>query len=248
MHVWARTFLILVALGQCACATRRAVRDREYKPAVEAYQRLDPEQAYDFMPRGEAGGFITTVEKDWLAFWSKKEWDEKPLQAQVDTFDQRHYTSITREADYFLFQESEEGYVPSEHEVVLLHLISAMHFSETSRVEDAKVELRRAGYVLDRYWDDPALRIWLGGLWASLGEWDEAQVDFRRAGVMSGNKEWIKLADGPPPPDLTLHFFGNGPMVEWKDGQYEPQFKSDPLSPPAGARYVRIVAEGQTIC
>ncbi len=237
-----RFLLVLAALFQCACATQRAIRDRAYNPAVEAYQRSDPEQAYEFVPRGEEGGFITTVEKGWLAFWSKKAWDEKPLQAQVDTFDQRRYTSISRETDYFLFQESEEGYVPSEHEIVLLHLISAMHFSETGRVEDAKVELRRAGYVLDRYWDDPSLRIWLGSLWAALGEWNEAQVDFRRAGVLSGKKDWIRLADGPPPPDLTLHFFGNGPVMEWMDGQYEPQFKPDTQNPPVGAQYVRTDA------
>lgn len=225
-----RLSVILIPLFslQSACVSNSIIRDKQYTPAVEAYQRGDIKDAKEKFPTGEKAGFIPSVEKSWLDVWESK-WDPKPIQKQVSTFDERKYTSLTREAGYFLFQESEEGYVPAEHEIVVLHLLSAVHFHQQGKKEDAEVELRRAGYVLDNYWDDAALRLWLGALWAGLGDWNEAQVDFRRAYALKPVKELKKLSEMRPPKNLTLHFYGNGPKTEWPQGQYAPEFLEDSL-------------------
>ncbi len=221
---------LVIALSQSACVSKGIIRDKQYLPAVEAYQRGDINDAFEKFPEGEKAGFIPAVEKSWLNLW-RQSWSPDQLQAQVDTFDQRKYTSLSREAGYFLFQESEEGYVPSEHEIVVLHLLSAIHFNQSGKNEQAQVELRRAGYVLDNYWDDAALRLWLGSLWAGLGEWNEAQVDFRRAYAIRPSKELKILAEAGAPKTLTLHFYGNGPKTEWPEGRYEPRFFDDPVRP-----------------
>ncbi len=230
-----RLTLFLLALLQIACASKAIIRDRDYSPAVEAYQLTDAKDALEKFPSGEANGFITSVERGWLQQWagpSATGGSEKPLQKQVDTFDQRRFISVTREAGIFLFQESEEGYVPSEHEIIILHLVSAAHFAKANKNDEAKVELRRAGYILDRFWDDASLRLWLGALWTSLGEWDEAQVDLRRAAQITGDKELRSLSESKkPPPALALHFYGNGPRVAWKEGEYQPEFVPDPARP-----------------
>lgn len=225
-----RFFLLPLLLWQTACVSQNIVRDRAYEPATEAYQRGDVAAAIEKFPSGEKYGFIPTVEKSWLAIW-QRQWNPEALQKQVATFDERRYTSLSREAGYFLFQESEEGYVPAEHEIAILHLISAIHFQQQEKNEDAEVELRRAGYVLDNYWDDASLRLWLGALWAGMGHWEEAQVDWRRAQAMNPSPELKKLLTSAPPQSLALHFFGNGPKTEWPEGQYAPDFKDEVLSP-----------------
>lgn len=211
---------------QVACASESIIRDHQYQRANEAYGRQDLSETFEKFPQGEAGGFVTSVEKSWLDVWRER-FDTKILQQQVDTFDERKFTSISREAGYFFTQESEEGYVPAEHEVVVLHLISAIQFHQNGKTEDAKVELRRASYMLDHVWDDSALRIWLGTLWASFGDWDQAQVDFRRANELTPDPNLKKLANSARPKKLTLHFFGNGPLMKWHQGQFAPEFLQD---------------------
>jgi len=39
------------------------------------------------------------------------------------------------------------------------------------------------------------------------------------------------IADGPPPPELRVHFYGNGPLLEWKEGRFDPVFLPDPFTP-----------------
>src|SRR5665213_3600294 len=97
---------LALMLLQAACATNRVIRDRDYEASVNAYRLADPKLALDRFPRGEEGGLITSEEKAWLSVWDQK-WDPQPLQKQVDTFDQRKFTSISREAGYFLLQEAE---------------------------------------------------------------------------------------------------------------------------------------------
>src|ERR1035437_8509985 len=115
-----RWTLIAVALLDVACASHRVIRDSKYEDSVNAYRRGDIDTALRKFPHGEKGGFITSVEKSWLAMWSEN-FDPTSLQEQVKTFDKRNFISLSREAGYFLFQEAEEGYVPSESEVVVLH-------------------------------------------------------------------------------------------------------------------------------
>lgn len=228
-----KAVLVALCLGQIGCASRTIIRDHHYQLASEAYQQQDVPRALERFPEGESGGFITSIEKSWLNLWQGR-YDTKPLQKQVATFDERNFTSISREAGYFFTQESEEGYIPAEHEVVILHLISATQFHQVGQDEAAKVELRRASYLLDRIWDDASLRIWLGALWAAMGEWDDAQVDFRRAHQMQPSSILHALGSGRPPQLLELHFYGNGPVTRWNEGAFEPEFLDDrpPISAP----------------
>lgn len=207
------------------------IRDREYAPAMNAYRDGELVRALEVFPAKEKNGFVTTVEKSWIGFWAGST-EVEPLQKQVRTFEDRKFVSVTRETETFLFAESEEGYVPDEHEVVLLHLISAMLYMKRHEWSDAEVEARRAGYYLQNYFtedqkhfDDPALRVWLAGIWAGLGNWQEAQVDLRRAGEMTKDKSLLKLAErNDPPADFVLYFSGVGPRLKWTEGVAAPEF------------------------
>lgn len=219
--------LALVALFVTACASNKIIRDDRYQPAVEAYGRGEPDAALERFPSGEEHGFITSTEKAWLGLWAGQGHD-RDLAKQAPSFDDRHFVSLSREAGVFLFQESEEGYVPSEHEAVVFHLLRAIYFHREKNLEEAAVELRQAGYILDRTWDDPALRLWLGTLWAANGDWNEAQVDFRRADELSPSAEAAKLSRlKSPPRNLNLHFYGNSPVMKWPEGQFAPDFAED---------------------
>ena len=224
------TLLFTLSVGLTACASNQAIKDRDYHVAVESYRRGDLEHALKRFPAGEPNGFITSVEKAWMFYWLEQP-APKILNRLADQFDERRYISITREAGVFLFQESEAGYVPSEHEIVVLHLISAHHHIKANHLEKAQIELRRATHVLQNFWDDPTLRIWLGGLWAATGAWDEAQVDFRRANELSPHPRLKLLANAKHPVDLNLHFHGSSPQMVWKEGSYTPHFQHD--SPPS---------------
>lgn len=140
-------------------------------------------------------------------------------------------------------QESEEGYVPSEDEVVTLHLVAAMGYLKLQRWEDAEVEARRASFYLENqfnehqpHFDDPALRLWLAGVWPALGEWDSARVDLRVAAKLSADEPEIrtrltKLADGEPPAEFDVFFAGVAPELKWIDGHQAPQILT-PVGPP----------------
>jgi len=221
-----KTVLPLLLLLQAACASQKIIRDHQYQEAAEAYQMRDLPRTLEKFPEGESKGFITSIEKSWINLW-RQEYDIKPLQKQIDTFDERKFTSISREAGYFFTQESEEGYIPAEHEVVVLHLISATQFHQKGKTEKAQVELRRASYMLDRVWDNASLRVWLGAMWAATGEWDHAQVDFRRANELFPNPTLKRLASAREPAFLGLHFFGNGPVTKWHEGEFAPEFQED---------------------
>ncbi|HEY8271093.1 MAG TPA: hypothetical protein VIG33_09425 [Pseudobdellovibrionaceae bacterium] len=146
--------------------------------------------------------------------------------------DDHTYTSISREAEYFFFAENEDGYIPAEHEVIAMHLMSSMYFMRNNQWEKARVEAKQASYFLEtlfkseqKHFDDPGLRIWLASIWTALGEWNEAQVDLRRAYELSKNKDLLPLIDMKSPPlELTLVFEGSGPRVNWKFDSPLPTF------------------------
>lgn len=208
--------IFLSGLGfQIACAVNPVIKDKEYGVSEILYDEGSPGEALEKFPSKEKGGFITSIEKSWLEFWHEK-WNSSRLEKLKDTSDERNFISVTREVGYFLWQEAEDGYIPSEHEWIILNLVRAQHFIQEQKLEKAKVELRQAQRLLEQHWDDPALKLWLGSLWASLGEWEEAQVDFRIA--------QHPLGSGKAPERIFLHFSGAGPELTWKVGEYEPEF------------------------
>ena len=224
-----------------ACTSSTILRDKDYQIPLNAFKAGETKAAIENFPKLEDGGFITTVEKSWLGVWNGSVGDEqlKQIEKQTKTFDERKFVSVTREAGVFLTQESEEGYVPAEYEVVVLHLTAAMAYMQLGKWEDAEVEARRAGFYLQNpfnqnqiHFDDPALRIWLAGVWAALGDWNAAQVDLRRAAELSGDKKLAKLAaEDRAPKDLTVEFSGVAPELKWIEGQLAPEFLVDDKKP-----------------
>jgi hypothetical protein len=233
-----RAFWLVVFVALSGCTSTQVLRDKDYQYPASAFRGGNPEKALEVFPKKEQGGFITSVEKSWLGFWAGKP-ETKSLEKQSRTFDDRKFVSLTREAQVFLTQESEEGYVPSEHEVVVLHLVAAMNFMALDKWEDAEVEAKRAAFYLQNqfnenqpHFDDPALRVWLAAVWSALGRWDAAQVDLRRASALSGDKRLRELADGNEPVQLTLTFTGVGPDLEWKPSSPMPDFATVKGEPP----------------
>lgn len=226
-----RTFLLFIFTAlQVACTSGEILRDKDYEKSIVSFKQSDFESARRDFPEGEKGGFITTIEKSWIGLWDKK-FDSKPLLKHTDAFDPRQVTRVTREAGVFLMGESEEGYLPSEAEVAVLHLLAAAHLLEEGNRESARVELRRADEVLNMAWDDPSLRLWSAGMWAAIGEWQEAQVDLRRAHKMTGNKDFLKWSEERVPTQMVVQFNGVGPELKWEDGNYAPKFTQTPVPP-----------------
>lgn len=224
-------FLLLPLLLLSACTSKKIIRDYEYVYTVNAARNGNFEKALSEFPKKEKNGFITTVEKNWLGFWVN-DVNLNLLQKQTKTFDERKYISISKEAEYFFYQESEDGYIPAEHEVIILHLLNAQIYLTQNKVESAQVELRKANYLFlgffkfdQNHFDDPALRIWQGALWAASGQWQEAQVDFRRAYEITKNTSLLPLLNmKTAPAEMTLSFSGLGPELKWIDSQLEPEF------------------------
>lgn len=230
--------LAIYLIAASGCTTTQILRDKDYQYPMSAFRSGNAEKALDVFPKREEGGFITSIERAWLGFWSDRP-DVDSLLKQTRTFDDRKFVSLTREAKIFLTQESEEGYVPSEHEVVILHLVSAMNHMALEKWDEAEVEARRAAFYLQNpfnenqpHFDDPALRIWLATVWSALGRWDAAQVDLRRAASLSGDVRLRELAErSQAPANVTLTFDGVGPDLEWRPSSPLPDFKTPGEAP-----------------
>lgn len=214
-----------------SCVSGRLIHDEEYSGSRALYKQSEFQKSLDRFPTEEKDGFITSTEKSWISFWNKKG-ENSALEKQIKSLDRRQYTSISQEADYFFFNETEEGYIPSEHEVVALHLINAMIYMQQKNWIDAEVEARRASYFLQNifnpdqpHFDDPALRLWLAAIWLSLDNWDQAQVDLRKIVELTKNKEIQNLTDRPmPPKHFQLVMSGSGPELQWSKGSETPAF------------------------
>lgn len=221
-----------------ACSSSQVIRDSEYKYSEAAFKFSNPQKSLEEFPTKEQGGFVTSVEKSWLGFWADDK-DQSALQKQMKTLEDRKYISISREAEYFFMSESEEGYIPAEHEIILTHLISAMYYMRAESWTEARVEVKQASYFLEnffrmdqKHFDDPALRIWIAALWSALGEWNEAQVDLRRAYEMTKDPDILPLLKSTTPPKiLSLAFDGTGPQVNWEFGNPLPTFDEKDSQP-----------------
>lgn len=228
-----KVFLFLILLSMIACSSQTINRDGDYQNSVNKMRVGNADGALADFPTREQNGFVTTAEKSWIGFWNGAD-DQSQLRLQLKTVDDRKVISLSREAQYFFMSETEEGYVPGEHEVIALHLLSAMYFMKSHHWDEARVEARLAGYYLQTmfnpqqvHFDDPALRVWLAGVWAALGEWPEAQVDLRKAYELSGDANLLRVSEmGKAPSSLTVKFYGISPDLDWIDGELVPQFSN----------------------
>lgn len=242
-----------------ACSTSGLLRDKDYeysKNALnsEASASELPENikvAIESLPKNkEKNGFITTLESAYLKLWSqntesnsaeshltRKELQEiaDSLLRQSKSFEARKYTSITKETKTFFFQESEDGYIPSEPEVIAHHLVTSMYLIKLSQLESARVELKKANEFFLAF-DSSSLRLWSAAMWIQLNEWNEAQVDLRKAielePRLAGKYEKYLAMDEAQKNQLTkngglkftLSFYGFGPEVQFQGENFDADF------------------------
>lgn len=236
--------LLLFSVLVTACSSRHIIRDSEYKYSESAFRSGAPDQALKLFPSKEKGGFVTSIEKSWIGLWNNES-NHDTLMNQSKTLDERNYTSILRETEYFFYSESEDGYIPAEHEIIIMHLINSMYFMQNHQWEEARVEARRSTFFLQNYFkedqshfDDPALRLWLAGIWAALGEWQDAQVDLRKAYELSKNPALLSLVEMQhPPSSVNIAFEGSGPRVVWKDDVAIPAYRDESTPPTAEIKF-----------
>jgi hypothetical protein len=212
----------LLALLLSGCAGSGLLKQEDYRPARFALAGSDLEGARVNLPRGEEGGFITTMEKTYLALLQgKPEIDALATQAAA-LEDQVRYR-VSREARTFFYLQTPEDYYASEHEIIWMHFLLSWGYSLRGEREQACVEARIAGSLLDLpfspngRFDDPAMRIFLAALWAMCGEWREAQVDLRAASMLDESLDWAReLAETTDAPaHLIVVLGGTGPEPYW---------------------------------
>jgi hypothetical protein len=223
--------MVLVLLGS-GCTQISLLTKQDYQNSQQDFLRGDAENALlDFPRKAEDGTFITTVEKGYLSLIQGKP-QIKELQKQADVLENRVRYHVSREARNFFYVQTPEDYYASEHEVIWLHFLLSWGYSLQGKYEDACVEARIASSLLSLPWspaghfDDPAMRLFLAGLWTMCGEWPEAQVDLRAAWFMDNSLIWaIELAErSQPPAHLFIVLGGPGPEPVWN-----PELTANPL-------------------
>ena len=216
--LWPMAVLLLAA-----CSQNRLLTKQDYQESQRDFMQGDAAEAlFDFPRRTENGDFITTMEQGYLNLIQGKP-EIKLMQRQADMLANRVRYHISREAKTFFYLQTPEDYYASEHEVIWLHFLLSWGYSLQGKYEDACVEAREAGSLLTLPWspsghfDDPAMRLFLAGLWTMCGEWREAQVDLRAAWFMDNSLTWAKeLAERDlPPVHLFVVLGGPGPEPVW---------------------------------
>jgi hypothetical protein len=227
-----RINLLLLMLLSAGCSQTSLLSKQDYQKSQEQFLQGNADEAYLDFPRGaETGNFITSMEKAYLNLIQGKP-QIKQLQQQVDVLENRVRYHVSREAKTFFYLQTPEDYYASEHEVIWLHFMLSWAYSLQGQYENACVEARQASSLLSLPWspaghfDDPAMRLFLAGLWTMCGEWREAQVDFRAAWYMDNRLGWaLELADRDnAPANLFVVLGGPGPEPVWN-----PEMKLNPL-------------------
>lgn len=224
-------FILLILLAS-GCSQTSLLTKQDYQKSQRQFLQGNADDAYLDFPRGaEEGDFITTMEKAYLNLIQGKP-QIKQLQQQVDVLESRVRFHISREAKTFFYLQTPEDYYASEHEVIWLHFLLSWAYSLKGQYENACVEARQASTLLSLPWspvghfDDPAMRLFLAGLWTMCGEWREAQVDFRAAWNMDNRLTWAQaLANrDQAPANLFFVLGGPGPEPIWN-----PELALNPL-------------------
>jgi hypothetical protein len=217
--------LLVYGLVLCSCASMHKsdlLSKADYLPTRTALNTGNLADGLRLFPREkEAGGFITTLEDGWLRFLNADP-DPERLRLISDGLEARKTLKIRREMKSFFYKVAADEYFPGEHEVVMLHLLTALGYAFRGDRAKAVIETRRAARYLQKEFgdhsefDDPGLRMILASLWIYAGDWSSAQVDLRVAAKLS-QKESIRLLaeQDAAPKDLHIMFQGVGPEVVW---------------------------------
>lgn len=210
------------ALLLSGCAGSGLLTQQDYRAARSALEGNDLEGARVNLPRGERGGFITTMEKTYLALLQGRP-DIDALAGQAAALEGQVRYYVSREARTFFYLQTPEDYYASEHEIIWMHFLLSWGYSIRGEREKACVEARIAGSLLDLpfspsgRFDDPAMRIFLAALWAMCGAWREAQVDLRAAWMLNRSLVWAReLAErDDAPAQFIVVLGGTGPEPYW---------------------------------
>lgn len=212
-------------LATTGCASSHLLRQNDYAATASFLGSGQADRARIAFPNNsESGGFITTIEQGYLD-WLQGIADPKALVKISDQLQSRETILLSREAQQFFYQETEDGYYPAEHEIIWLNLIAGMQFAHQGNRQGARVEAQRAANRLQGHedsvtgdFDDAILRIWLAGLWIYCGEWEHARVDLRNAARLNAELKWAgELAEKDQPPrHLFFVLEGSGPEPQWR--------------------------------
>jgi hypothetical protein len=216
----------------------------DYKNSLTAHYRNTPDEALKQLPRGEKGTFIKVMETTYLNLLQGKA-DISELEAYRDLADQRIRYKVSREIKSLFYVDMPEGYYASEHEIIMMHMLLSWGYSLQHQYERACVEARQSAHLLSAPWseeghfDSAMLRIWLGGLWAMCGSWEDARVDFRVAWQLEPSLVWLKdlYELDQPPQHLLLILGGVGPRPVWNP--------SSELNPMRGLRHLEFEYMGR---
>jgi hypothetical protein len=232
--------ITLSCLPQCSA---KILTRFDYEDSLRHHRRGNTGKAIESFPKGERGGFITTMEKTALNILDgKPEIDN--LARYAKKVDDRVRFKVSRDIQGFFYLETREGYYASEHEVIWMHMLLGLGNLMRGDKDRARVEMKKSANLLSTAWsdeghfDDPFLRVIAAGLWTMLGQWDEACVDFRRAAMMAPRLTWAKnlAARDTPPKELVLVLGGPGPEPRW-----DPHSGMNPLR---AARDVKFIQKG----
>lgn len=214
------------------CSQNILLSKQDYKKSQNQFMQGNSDDALLSLPRkAEAGDFITTMERTYLNLVQGKP-QISQLQKQVKVLEDRVRYHVSREAKTFFYLQTPEDYYASEHEVIWMHFLLSWGYSLQGKYESACVEARVASSLLSLPWspnghfDDPAMRLFLAGLWTMCGDWQEARVDLRAANYLDNRLDWaLRLAEREQAPaNLFLVLGGPGPEVLWT-----PELNYNPL-------------------
>ncbi|MCB9806294.1 hypothetical protein H6775_04035, partial [Candidatus Nomurabacteria bacterium] len=219
-----KIIILLFFLNLVACSSQQMALKSDYQESLASYRRGDYEQAKKEFPNKEKKGFITSTEKLMLDLVGGEPQPYLYLDL-AKNLEKRQVTYVSQEAANFFYMETEEGYYPAEHEVISFHILLGYAFAKRNLPEEACVEARRASEYLEGSYDnqrsefdDPALRLWLAGLFTYCGEWEHAKVDLRVAAKQLANPQLKALSlQDKPPAHIYLALLGDGPEVQPKN-------------------------------
>jgi hypothetical protein len=173
-----RIGLTLACLLFVNCGTTLLTR-QDYRFTRTALEKKEIDTAVNLFPGGENNSFITSMEKAYLKLiQGKPEIDQ--LIRYAEKIEKRVRFSASREVKTFFYLETPEGYYASEHEIIWLHMLLSWGYSLRGEYEKAYVEAKVSSDLLSNNWsnegrfDDPLLRVILGGLWTLCGHWDSS--------------------------------------------------------------------------